>query len=123
MPTLRDTAAAEDAVHGGRLIRTEIERQAILAGAWEPDIVERLSADHGDSISVDAGGKVSGVEAALASHREKNPSAFMALSRVATNERLPAMQRFAESYKEICKHRDRNNSLARAVARYMPRSR
>ncbi|HEY2473692.1 MAG TPA: hypothetical protein VGI19_02720 [Candidatus Cybelea sp.] len=117
-----DLHSAEQTVRGAQKIRTELERNLILAGGFEKDAVDRVMADHGESLSVD-GDKVSGVEVAVDSYRRKNPDGFTKLGRLASNEKLPKMQRYVEAYKDVLKARERGTSVRRANERAIARLR
>jgi hypothetical protein len=104
------------AQEGSRAIRLAVEREAITSGGWEDDVVDRVMAAHSDKITTNDG-KVQGVKDAVAAYRAEKPDAFVTLSRVATNEKLPEHQRYAVSYREVLKARQRKQGLARAQSR------
>lgn len=113
-----DLENAQRIVKEAGSIRTEVERSLILAGAWEGDAVDKVLSQSGDTIAVN-GGKVVGIDAAILQYRDRNPDAFAKLSPKATNENLPAMQRFMTAYQEVLKVRDRRKSLQNVQARTM----
>jgi hypothetical protein len=114
---LPDFENAARTLRAAQPLKNEIERSAILAGAWEKDATERIMRDHADQLNIDDDGKISGVDSAIASFRKANPDGFCELSRVAKNEKLPQMQRFTAAYKDILQTRDRKTKLAGLQAR------
>lgn len=86
-----------------------MEREAITSGAWEDDVVDRVLAHSSDQITV------GNVKDAVASYKAATPAAFVTLSATATNPNLPAHERFAFSYREVMKARQRKESLARVL--------
>ncbi|HLY00910.1 MAG TPA: hypothetical protein VKR56_00285 [Candidatus Cybelea sp.] len=113
--TAKDLQDAQRTVRDAQTLRASLEQALINAGAWEADVVDRVMSDHAETLSMEDG-KVAGVEAAVASYRRKNPDGFVPLGRIASNPRLPAMQRFAAAYKDVLKARDRKQS-SRATKR------
>jgi hypothetical protein len=122
MVTAAELDSARATIAEGKVIRQEIERESILAGAWERDVVDRIVNDHGERLKVEDG-RVSGVKAALDAYRKKNPEGFCKLGPIASNEKLPAMTRFAAAYSDIVKTQDRKKSFSTAVNRGLSRVR
>lgn len=120
--TASDLQNAERTIADSRSIRLAVEHEAILAGAWEGDIVDKLMTEHGESLSVE-NGRVAGVKGAIDAYRTKNPDGFCKLGPLANNEKLPAMTRFAASYRDCLKARDRKKQLTSAQSRGMLRVR
>jgi hypothetical protein len=73
---------------------------------------------HSDRIST-TNGKIQGVKDAVEAYRAATPDAFVKLSRVATNPKLPEHQRYGTSYREVLKARARRQSLTRVQSRGM----
>jgi hypothetical protein len=101
------------AQEGSRAVRMAVEREVITSGGWQDDAVDRVIEAHSDQIKND-NGKTQGVKEAVAAYKTANPDAFVALSRVATNPKLPETQRYAVSYREILKARHSKHALQRA---------
>jgi|SRR5579862_2897307 len=100
---------------GSRAVRIAVEQESIMAGAWEADVVDRVIANDPQAIKTE-NGKIAGVKNAVEAYRQANPDGFIKLSSVATNEKLPATQRFGAAYREILKARSKRTGLARAQA-------
>lgn len=98
---------------GSRAVRMAVEREVITSGGWQDDAVDRVLATHADQITTD-NGKTKGVKEAVEAYRAETPEAFVTLSRVATNTKLPEHQRYAVSYREILKVRAKRQALERA---------
>ncbi len=113
---------SKDTPDAGRSIRLELERELISAGAWQENAVDRVLEQHGASITTEHG-KVSGVKDAILAYRDKNPEGFCKLGPLASNEKLPPMQRFANAYRDCVKFRDKQRALTAAQSRGMLRVR
>ncbi len=87
-----------------RTIRLEVEHQAILAGAFEADAVDRIM-EHGELSAEN--GEAASIKGAIDAYRQRNPDGFCKLGPLASNEKLPPMTRFASAYKDVLKQRER----------------